>query len=51
MFREHTPIIRGIRCWVAAYGFLHRVFGRVVVLTAAAWVVCAVQMVSCDFIS
>ena len=27
MFRVHTPIIRSIRCWVAAYGFLHRVFG------------------------
>ena len=26
MFRVHTPIIRSIRCWVAAYGFLHRVF-------------------------
>ena len=24
MFRGHTPIIRDIRCWVAAYGFLHR---------------------------
>ena len=23
MFRAHTPIIRSIRCWVAAYGFLH----------------------------
>jgi len=32
MFRVHTPIIRSIRCWVAAYGFLHRVFGWVVVL-------------------
>ena len=27
MFRAHTPIIRSIRCWAAAYGFLHRVFG------------------------
>jgi len=26
-------------------GFLHRVFGWVVVLRAAAWVVCAVRMV------
>ena len=26
-------------------GFLHRVFGWVVVLTAAAWFVCAVRMV------
>ena len=26
MFRVHTPIIRSIRCWVAAYGFLHRVW-------------------------
>ena len=26
MFRVHTPIIRSIRCWVAAHGFLHRVF-------------------------
>ena len=24
MFRVCTPIIRSIRCWVAAYGFLHR---------------------------
>ena len=32
----HTPIIRSIRCWVAAYGFVHRVFGWVVVLRAAA---------------
>ena len=32
MFRVHTSIIRSIRCWVAAYGFLHRVFGWVVVL-------------------
>jgi len=23
MFRVHTAIIRSIRCWVAAYGFLH----------------------------
>ena len=23
MFRVHAPIIRSIRCWVAAYGFLH----------------------------
>ena len=30
MFRVHTPIIRSIRCWVGAYGFLHRVFGWVV---------------------
>jgi len=37
------PIIRSIRCWVAAYGFLHRVFGWVVVLRAA---VCAVRMVT-----
>ena len=29
MFRVHTPIIRSIRRWVAAYGFLHRVFGWV----------------------
>ena len=34
MFRVHTPIIRNIRCLVAAYGFLHRVFGWVVVLRA-----------------
>ena len=27
---------------------LHRVFGWVVVLRAAAWVVCAVRMVPCD---
>ena len=26
MFQVHTPIIRSIRRWVAAYGFLHRVF-------------------------
>ena len=32
----HTPIIRGIGCWVAAYGFLHRIFGWVVILRAAA---------------
>jgi len=29
-------IIRSIRCWDAAYGFLHRVFGKLVVLKAAA---------------
>ena len=27
MLRVHTPIIRSIRCCVAAYGFLHRVIG------------------------
>jgi len=27
MFRVHKPIIRSTRCWVAAYDFLHRVFG------------------------
>jgi hypothetical protein len=37
MFRVHTPIIRSIRCWVAAYGFMHRVFGSVVVLRADAF--------------
>ena len=31
MFRVHTPVVRSIGCWVAAYGFLHRVFGWVVV--------------------
>ena len=36
MFPVHTPIIRSIRIWVAAYVFLHRVFGWVVVLGAAA---------------
>ena len=36
MFRVHTPIIRSIRCWIAAYGFPHRVFGWVVALSAAA---------------
>jgi hypothetical protein len=45
MFRVHMPIIRSIRCWVAAYGFLHRVFGWMVVLRAAAWVVLKVRMV------
>ena len=25
MFRVHTAIIRSIRCWVAAYGIVHRV--------------------------
>jgi len=44
MFRVHTTIIRSIRCWVAAYGFPHRVFGWVVVLRAA---VCKVRMVPC----
>ena len=29
MFRVHTPIIRSIRCWDAACGFLHRGFGWV----------------------
>ena len=43
------PIIRSIRCWVAAYGFLHRVCGWVVVLRAAAWVMCMVRMVQCDW--
>jgi len=37
MFRVHTIIIRSIRCWVAAYGFVHRVFGWVVVLRAAVY--------------
>ena len=32
----------------SAYGFLHRVFGWVVFLRAAAQVVCAVQMVPCS---
>jgi len=50
MFRVHTPIIRSIRCWVAAYGFLHRVFWWVVVLRAAAWVVCTVRIVPCGTI-
>ena len=45
MFRVHTPIVRSIRCGVAAYGFLHRVFGWVVDLRVAAWVVCMVRMV------
>ena len=36
MFRVHVLIIRSIRCWDAAYGFLHRVFGWVVVSRAAA---------------
>jgi len=36
MFRVHTPIIRSIRCWVVVYGFLHQVYGRVVVLRATA---------------
>jgi len=48
MFRVHTPIIRSIRCLVAAYEFLHRVFGWVVVLRAAAWVLFTVRMVPCD---
>jgi len=37
MFRVHAPIIRSIRCWVAAYGFLHRVFGWLVILRAAVY--------------
>jgi len=37
MFRVHTPIIRSMRCWVAACGFLCRVFGWVVVLRAAVY--------------
>jgi len=36
MFWVHTPIIRSIRSWVAAYGFVDRVFGWVVVLRAEA---------------
>ena len=44
MFRVHTPIIRKVRCWVTAYGFLHRVFGWVVVLRAAALVVREVRI-------
>ena len=44
MFRVHTPIIRSIRCLVAACGFLHRVFGQVVVLRASAQVVYALWM-------
>ena len=47
MFRAHTPIIMRIRCWVAAYSFLHRVCGWMVVLRAAAWVVCMARMVLC----
>jgi len=47
MFRVHMPIIRRIRCVVAEYGFLHRVCGMVVVLRAAAYVVCTVRMVPC----
>jgi len=35
MFRAHTPIIRSTGCWVAAYDFLHRVCGWVVVLGVA----------------
>jgi len=45
MFRVHTSINRSIRCLVTAHGFLHRVFGWVVVLRAAAWIVCTVRMV------
>ena len=48
MFRVHTPIIRSIRRWDAAYGSLNRVFGCVVVLRAAAGVVFTVRMVPCD---
>jgi len=47
MFRVHMPIIRSIRCWVAAYGFLHWVFGWVVVLRATVWVLFMVLMVPC----
>ena len=50
MFRVHTPIIKNIRCWVAAYGFVHRIFGLVVVLRAAAWFVWTVRMVPCGTI-
>ena len=32
----------------AAYGFMHRVFGWMVVLRAAAWVVCTARIVPCD---
>jgi len=42
MFRVHTPIIRSIICSVAACGFVHRVFGWVVV--------CTVWMVPCGTI-
>ena len=45
MFRTHTPIIRSTGCQVAACGFLHPVCRWVVVLTAAAWVVCPVWKV------
>jgi len=38
MFQVHTPIIRSNRCCAAAYGFLYRVFGSVVVLRAAVYV-------------
>ena len=47
MFEVHTPIKRSIRSCFAAYGFLHREVGWVVVLRAAAWVVLAVRMVPC----
>ena len=47
-FRVNTPIIRRIKCWFSAYGFLHRVFGWMVVLRAAAYVVYAVRNLPCD---
>ena len=47
MFRVHSPIISSIGCWFAAYGYLHRVFGWMVVWRAATWVVCTVQKTIC----
>ena len=49
MSRVHKPINRSIRSSVAAYGFLHRIFGWVVVLRDAAWVVFMVRMVPCGY--
>jgi len=40
MFRVHMPIIRSTECWVAAYGFLNRLFGWAVVLRAVRMVLC-----------
>jgi len=45
MFRAHTPIIGALNDELQHMVFLHRGFGWVVVLRAAAWVVFTVRMV------
>ena len=46
-FGRIRPLSWALDVKVAAYGFLHRVFGWVVVLRTAVWVVCTVRMLPC----